>query len=137
MYSRYHGSSDPSVKIPENYRGWAFSENHPSAVRHFIPPDSGRKMEIAKPTAERYEAKPEIDPSDNAPQTIALPVSAQEVDSTAKIAPDESARAQAPLPFLQEIGFEELLLLGLIVLLSQSEKGNDVVLWLILLLFSG
>ena len=61
---------------------------------------------------------------------MVFPVSAEETLP-------EKAYNPTPLPFLQGIGFEELLLLGLIVLLAHNEKGNDIVLWLALLLFSG
>lgn len=40
-------------------------------------------------------------------------------------------------PFSHGLGFEELLLLGLIVLLSSCEQGAEIVLWLALLLFCG
>ena len=43
----------------------------------------------------------------------------------------------AGFPFGHGIGFDEMLLLGLIVLLHGSEQGSDVILWLILLLFMG
>ncbi len=33
------------------------------------------------------------------------------------------------------IRFEELLLIGLIILLARTEQGSDVILWLALLLF--
>ena len=137
MYSRYHGQSDPSIKIPENYSGCAFSENHSPPVRHFIPPDSARRMEIAKPTAEKHEPKSETFTQDNTSEAPPMPLSTQETFSSTEETLPEKACNSAPIPFLQGIGFEELLLLGLIVLLSHSEKGNDIVLWLALLLFSG
>jgi len=137
MYSRYHGQSDPSIKIPENYSGCAFSDNHTPPVRHFIPPDSARRMEIAKPTAEKREPRSEAFTQDNAPEAPPLPLPAQEASSPAEETLPEKAYNPTPLPFLQGIGFEELLLLGLIVLLAHNEKGNDIVLWLALLLFSG
>lgn len=40
-------------------------------------------------------------------------------------------------PFGHGIGFDELLIIGLIILLSHTDEGSDVVLWLALLLFCG
>lgn len=40
-------------------------------------------------------------------------------------------------PFAHGIGFDELLIIGLIVLLSGAEQGSDTVVWLALLLFCG
>ena len=41
-------------------------------------------------------------------------------------------------PFSHGLGFDELLLLGLILLIAQSDtESSDVVLWLVLLLFCG
>lgn len=40
-------------------------------------------------------------------------------------------------PFTHSLGFDELLLIGLIILLSRNEADSDVVLWLALLLFCG
>ena len=40
-------------------------------------------------------------------------------------------------PFTHGLGFDELLLIGLIILLSRNEADSDVVLWLALLLFCG
>ncbi len=40
-------------------------------------------------------------------------------------------------PFAHGIGFDELLIIGLILLLSRTEQDSDAVLWLALLLFCG
>lgn len=40
-------------------------------------------------------------------------------------------------PFAHGIGFDELLIIGLIVLLSRNEQDSDVIVWLALLLFCG
>ena len=40
-------------------------------------------------------------------------------------------------PFGHGIGFDELLIIGLMILLSRTEQESDVVLWLALLLFCG
>lgn len=40
-------------------------------------------------------------------------------------------------PFSHGIGFDELLLLGLILLLARNESDSDLILWLVLLLFCG
>ncbi len=40
-------------------------------------------------------------------------------------------------PFAHGIGFDELLIIGLIVLLSRTEQDSDAIIWLALLLFCG
>ncbi|MBQ2734229.1 MAG: hypothetical protein IJF33_00200, partial [Clostridia bacterium] len=40
-------------------------------------------------------------------------------------------------PLSHGIGFDELLIIGLILLLSRNGQDNDLILWLVLLLFCG
>ena len=145
MYSRYHNPDGKAVQLPDNYSGCAFTPqksafSEPKAMprEHFTPPPDARRVEIAKPTILNTPLKEE----------------AQEVPKEPKTAPTEDRPTSAPPPspppalgFLGSLGkhfppasglgFEELLLLGLIVLLSQTDQSSDVVLWLALLLFCG
>lgn len=157
LYSRYHNRSDEPLRVPENYSGYAFSGGR---ARQETPP---RQIDIAKPTPAPQKpdlppALPSASPGEDVPKTSVR----AEVPKTPLEAPnslgehphqkEENARqAQsvglseqilpriggAGFPFGHGIGFDELLLLGLIVLLHGSEQGSDVVLWLILLLFMG
>ncbi len=81
------------------------------------------------------------------------PEAAQTVTHThGQDAPDRSERPRrdlpAPLhtlfgklgsafPFSHGIGFDELLILGVILLLARNEDDSDLILWLLLLLFCG
>ena len=46
-------------------------------------------------------------------------------------------RMGSAFPFSHGIGFDELLILGLILLLARSDSDSDLILWLVLLLFCG
>jgi hypothetical protein len=133
MYSRYHDASNRPIRLPENYNGCAFSPRQ-EEKRATVAPEIPRRMEIAKPSPlppperERVSAPPFEEPPAVQQTGVLLPSS--------------------PLPglfgghsridsWLHGIGFEELLLLGLILLLAGSEESSDVVLWLVLLLFCG
>lgn len=137
MYSRYH--NEKPIRIPENYSGCAFTEQKTSfgstnfpPREHFTPSSEVRRVEVAKPTL---------------PEPICKPIAHEEVKSEKEPIPREEPAARpaaSPLGglgkssfFSQGLGFEELLILGLILLLSQSEQDSDIVLWLALLLFCG
>ena len=113
MYSRYHGRQDAGIELPRGYGGNAFSAERTET-------GSGR-IEIARPTAESVPAVEPQHPSPPPPPPL-----------TARLLPMGKG-----FPLAHGIGFEELLILGLILLLSQSDAGSDTVLWLCLLLFCG
>ena len=142
MYSRYHNPDGKAVQLPDNYSGCAFSAQkssffEPKPHEHFAPPTDARRVEIAKPTLPNTPIKEDV----------------QEVPKEAKTTLGEACPTDVPPPpppalgFLGSLGkhfspasglgFEELLLLGLIILLSQTDQSSDVVLWLALLLFCG
>ncbi len=143
MYSRYHNSPSGKIQLPENYSGCAFSER--SAERPVprplssteraserpaprpLPSGDTHRVEIATPTA------PPPPAASAAPLPPPLP--------TPPLPDPAPPPAQKPLvgapTLLQGLGFEELLLLGLIVLLASGEQHSDIVLWLVLLLFCG
>ena len=134
MYSRYHGNQDASIQIPENYSGCAFMDTHTPPARHFIPPEGARKMEVATPSITRQEPPAHLAPTD---ETGGKEDAHREgVASCHALIPNDPPPHTAP-SILRGIGFEELLLLGLIVLLSNHESANELVLWLVLLLFVG
>ena len=148
MYSRYHDRAQPPIQIPENYGGSAFSDR--SHVTEEPPPP--RRIDVAKPTP--LSEKPTPSGMAPLPRPILLPPAPPEHKEERKeqttSREENSMHSAAPTPLqglfsgrdtlpskLLGIGFDELLLLGLIVLLHGSEQGSDVVLWLILLLFMG
>ena len=137
MYSRYH--NEKTIKIPENYSGCAFAEQKTSSVgtppyprEHFSPAQEVRRMEVAKPTLPEPISKPALHEE---PKTEKEPISKEEPVALPVSSPLGGLGKSSFLP--QGLGFEELLILGLILLLSQSEQDSDIVLWLALLLFCG
>ena len=131
MYSRYHDSQAKPIQIPDNYGGCAFSSASAPPVRHFTPPSDLRHPGIAKPTLPP--------PKDTPSGSCAPPVqeAPEPHEEQAVSAAPKSPLALGGFPFAHGLGFEELLILGLIVLLLHSEQGVDTVLWLALLLFCG
>ncbi|MBQ9806520.1 MAG: hypothetical protein IJW49_08465 [Clostridia bacterium] len=137
MYSRYHNSK--AIQIPENYSGCAFSEQKPifpstkpAPREHFTPPAEVRRVEVAKPTLPEVK-EPVTETKRNEPE----PPPQKEESSSALPVSSFFGGLGKGLPLSHGLGFEELLLLGLILLLSQTEQSSDIVLWLALLLFCG
>ena len=131
MYSRYQDSSDRPIRLPENYNGCAFSASRRSEER--TRSDAPRRVEICKPApnpAPREEVVEEKTPDE---------ISEHEPSTETALTPLSGmlGRTGSIFPFSHGIGFDELLLLGLIVLLSHSEASSEIVLWLVLLLFCG
>ncbi|MBR7098221.1 MAG: hypothetical protein IKC59_02305 [Clostridia bacterium] len=106
MYSRFPRHSERPIQIPEHYSGCAFSENEPI------------KSSLPKP--------PPPEQHDDAPTEAQPPRTRSELPSLF---------GNSMSLFGGGLNFEELLLIGLILLLSHSEQDSDVILWLALLLF--
>ena len=135
MYSRFQNREERPVQIPEHYSGCAFSRTTApmEAVRRDEPSVKPRPhpIEAAKPSPPLPVKLPppqkQSEPPPSPPPVQAVPPHAAEpVEILGKLS-----------PFSHGIGFEELLLMGLILLLAQSGKDHDMILWLTLLLFSG
>ena len=124
MYSRAYDRNRPT--IPSGYNGTAFSEEtltpalpperHEHSDRHHHPP---------------MPPIPPLPPDENCDCCDCLPM---------KIEPP--CGKKPPLPsifggklFPNGIGSEEILLLGLILLVSQNENDADALIYLIILLF--
>ena len=148
MYSRFSGQQnapEKAIQIPEHYSGCAFSPGVKPQDTPPVPasrPSQPSFLEIAKPTPPKERPDPDgfstAPPEDTAGEIDALN------HSSAK-APSYRASPFSGLlgglghafPFSHGLGFEELLLLGLIILLSRNENESDVILLLGLLLFCG
>lgn len=145
MYSRYHPTPKKPIVLPKGYSGCAFSESK-SEKATSLPNDSPR-VEIGKPTPSvvqstipapkpHGENSPPLPPPPSDPPATShaehTPPALQEIPILGKL-----MDPQKSFPFGHGLGFEELLLLGLILLLSHTEENSDVVLWLALLLFCG
>lgn len=134
MYSRYPGRLDRPVQLPEHYSGCAFSASAPSRIPTDLPPISVPYTPVPSP-----EPPDETDPPPSPPPLPPSPDTPPEHKKGAT--PDalpEGLRALfgGRLPaFPGGMTFDELLLLGLILLLAHSEQQSDIILWLALLLF--
>ncbi len=157
MYSRYDHRETRPIRLPENYGGTAFSDRPPSAKptpREPIP--SPRQLEIGKPSpppSRPVEPDPPPVPKppiteearEEPPRSLPAPsglISSKDTDAKAVSAPPSPLQGVFghlghTFPFAHGMGFDELLIIGLIILLSRNEQESDVVLWLALLLFCG
>ena len=144
MYSGYHDRSDRQIRLPENYNGCAFGTRRETVVAR--PTEEIRRVEIGKPSLRATEAqvlgerRGDVE-GDEIPtcEEIPLPdVSDKDIRKTEALPAIRSIPIGGkPFPSVHGIGFDEILLLGLIVLLSGCEESREIVLWLALLLFCG
>lgn len=145
MYSKYSSSSDP-IKIPEHYSGCAFSTPKSTPVP---PKRSSALLEVGKPSP-TVSSVPPLKPVTVPAEEPKEETTVSETEESKPIDPDKekAVAVSSPFsslfgnigsafPFSHGIGFEELLILGLIILLSRNEEESDVVLLLGLLLFCG
>ena len=137
MYSKdiYSPRMSPYVKPPRNYSGTAFSESAPT------PPEateSTARIDPPTPPPDEHIAE------EHCPDTSeAVTPLEQETALAAKIehhTPPRGILSSLIPPFFGDsdsvsIGFEELLLVGLMFLVSQGERDTDTLLMLMLLLF--
>ncbi len=109
MYSR-PPRRDNSMRVPENYSGNAFSERPAD-----LPP---RYLDVATPKREEYHPREE--------------------HCAPPLPPPPPPHDPHPHPTLPAIGlsFDQLLILGLILLLAREENQNDTVICLALLLLA-
>ena len=121
MYTKSNFKTDSNIIIPENYSGNAFS---------------------GKSVADEYTndlSKVDETPNEksiNEPSASGSPHQTQEKSEhhsvlTAFIPP----KVSRPTGLFNNIGLEELLIIGVLILLSQSDADDDILLLLFLLLF--
>ena len=154
MYSRYQNRPSTPIQLPENYSGVAFSERMPPKSEK----TAAHTLEIAKPSPPPTEQPPQETISAKPPKTETppSPTASDEEHASAQAETHNQERESVAasgmipkpfdglfghmgntFPFSHGLGFEELLIIGLIILLSRNEEGSDMVLWLALLLFCG
>ncbi len=158
MYSRYHSSDERPMRLPENYGGSAFSQSDRTEPPHRIdvakpsPPQASRPSlgmpppprPVTTPPPRERPPEPPLPPSCPACEPVHESPADDDRPQKEK-APDPPLSGLSGLfgnlghafPFSHGIGSDELLLLGLILLLARSESDSDLVLWLALLLFCG
>lgn len=126
MYSRSSiGREDTSFRIPDGYRGNAFSP---------IPAPPVEPEEIDQPTAKENVLTEQKDSRvEESLPAVAIPRA--EAKPPSPLAPLFPPKPTGVKSILGDIGLEELLILGVILLISQSETDDDVLLFLLLLLF--
>ena len=131
MYSRFQEQPKKPLRVPDHYSGCAF----PSPA--YPPPKApvSEEQEEAKKTSIPTQETPAIEPAIAAkePKEASKELSLKEPDRVAGAFP--SLFGTHPISFPLGMSFDELLLIGLILLLSRSETESDIVLWLALLLF--
>lgn len=123
MYSRFPGRRDREsepIRVPKHYSGCVFVPQEPTH-------------------REDTESKPRPSPPSPSMEAALPPPIPQEpitpVPSVEEKAVTTSLLSGFSPSFLEGLGFEELLLVGLILLLARSDQESDIVLWLALLLF--
>ena len=147
MYSRFSGQPsmpEKPIQIPEHYSGCAFSQG----IKPSEPPKPEKQappafLEVAKPTPPE-KAESEEEPNTPIqwqikPNEDLAPVSSHPTAHHQSASPFSNLFGSlgSAFPFSHGLGFEELLILGLIIMLSRNENESDIVLLLGLLLFCG
>ena len=133
MYTKAKPNGEEAYRIPENYRGNAFHNDTLTPQ----PP-----IHIAEETTEDSLEAQET----GIPEQAILPAASASVTVSSRggSGPKHASPLSAFLPprlcaeksgILGDIGMEELLIIGILLLLSQSEADNDILLLLVLLLF--
>ena len=153
MYSKYSDKSDPDIRIPEHYSGCAFS-NVKKAPAPYIGKNPSTFLEVGTPTPpspptpplQKFTEQPVaeekpvfIDPPQEITEPIPTEAATEKKQAIPTLGPLSGlfGNIGSAFPFSHGIGFEELLILGMIILLSRNEGESDIVLLLGLLLFCG
>ncbi|MBR2926371.1 MAG: hypothetical protein IKC31_02195 [Clostridia bacterium] len=139
MYSRSKDRPNEAVKVPRHYSGCAFSPTHrvqpiPTPPPTKIPAPSCReepKERSHTSAEERCEAHPT--------PPLPIPAASENAHCQDSALPVKGLFGNLGLsfPFSHGIGFDELLILGVMLLLAGSEQESDTLLFLCLLLFCG
>ncbi len=137
MYSRSKDRPKSPIRLPDHYSGWAF--------RDLPPEEEGATLPHSAPP----EAVKEVGSASNEPDP--LPQSCPLVSEAPPTPKEERIPPHAPptpfeklfgslgtsLPFSHGLGFDELLILGLMLLLAQNDHDPEILPLLALLLFCG
>lgn len=125
MYSKSQSNNDTPFRIPDNYRGNAFQSEDLRDPP--IPMTDVSEEQNTPVSVEKEDAAP------SSPSAVEAIRKAPPPSPLASLLPPRPTLAHGGL--LGDIGLEELLILGILLLLSQGESDNDVPLLLMLLLF--
>ena len=138
MYSRSKDRPKSPIRLPDHYSGWAFRDLPPEEERDTTLPHS------APPEAIQATGSASNDP-DPLPQSCPLVSEAPPASKEEKASPHTPpapfeklfGNLGTSLPFSHGLGFDELLILGLMLLLAQNDHDPEILPLLALLLFCG
>lgn len=129
------GSRREEIRLPEHYGGCAFSRNDPAQESQI--PTNGQKSRLNQPSSTTQCEKKEENGSF---PTTEKKAEASPLQESAKVPasdpPREKGRSLAPLGF-GGLALDELLLLGLLLLLGREGEDGEILLLLLLLLLCG
>ncbi len=146
MYSRNlsdgGGLRERSFVIPENYRGNAFIEREADETKPEKMPtcqnDAGGRETVGRVYPQKARSTPLVSPVMSIPTD--MPVKSLPAESYSREEKEESLVNEAESKAAEKGerglrgGFDELIIIGLILLLAQSEGNDDLILALALLL---
>ena len=120
MYSKANYRDKNDIIIPENYRGNAFFGRMVDSDTVKASPEENEQEAVScEPEIREQETQ---EPSTNSASNSLL----------SSLLPPKVSK---PSGILSNIGLEEMLIVGVLVLLSQSDADDDILLLLFLLLF--
>ena len=123
MYSRSQHRPPRPIQVPEHYSGCAFSDRPP----HEDAPVREKKL---TPPSEVNPSLPDWDHAQSSQKNSSAPAALQPFQGLL-------GHIGSAFPFSHGLGFDELLLLGLILLLARNDGDSDIIPFLALLLFCG
>ena len=135
MYSRYPNYRfSGGLKVPENYSGNAFKAAEINDEEPVIAQAEDIHSEVAvKQAADTPRSEGEIEKAEEI-MAEGEPENSLPVGKRVK---SPALKFNIGKLFSGGFGFEELLIIGLILLISQNETDDDIILLLVILLFVG
>ena len=123
MYAKPSYRANDDMIIPENYRGNAFRE---------LPQEEPPSLNGITPTSEALDCDEDASGANEACENAEKDEATPQGGLLASLLPPKVSRSNG---ILSNIGIEELLIIGVLILLSQSDADDDIMLLLFLLLF--
>ncbi len=119
MYARSFDKDRRSIQVPEHYSGSLFAEHTPMPSK--VEVDSPERKERPQPKEHHR-----IAPSESKKEGKEHSLPSLEIHETVQNLVDKISAG---------LGFDRLLILGLMLLLSGVDGSSELILWLALLLF--
>ncbi len=130
MYIRPQSEDSGTIRIPDNYSGNAFPGDALTPSSPIELPTEGQPPVTKDTIPENEETHPVILHTEEMPKEAPVMKKASPFSS---LLPPKTKGTHGGL--LGDIGIEEILIIGVLILLSQSETDDDILLLLVLLLF--